>query len=241
MNNPFHYTEDSYEQTILDLFKDLGYEVLHGPDLDTETDRDLSDSTIPGKLREALLRINGKEKTAAVDEAIRKIHELFSQPLVPANVQLTDWLQNGLDVTFKTPEGTVRSDHVRIIGITNNENNIFQVINQWTVVNGQAKKRADIVVFINGLPIAVIELKSPSREVTNSEEAYLQLQNYMRQVPQLFTSAQMLVISDMADTQVGTITAPLDRYMEWKTTDGSYESTASADFQTFLEGIFDQR
>lgn len=241
MANTYHYTEDSYEQTILDLFRELGYEALYGPDVNADTERDLSDATIPGVLREALLSINGKDKLLAVAEAIRKIRELFSQPLLTANVQLTDWLQNGLDVTYKTLEGTLRSDHVRIIDTANQANNIFQVVNQWTVVNGQSKKRADIVVFINGLPIAIIELKSPSREVTNSEEAYLQLQNYMRQVPQLFTAAQMLVISDMADTQVGTITAPLDRFMEWKATDGSYESTALADFQTFFEGIFDKR
>lgn len=240
MTNTYHYTEDSYEQTVLDLFREMDYEVLHDPDVDAETGRDLTDATIPGKLREAMLRINGAEKVAAVDEAIRKVHELFSQPLVQANVQLTDWLQNGLDVTFKTSEGSLRSDHVRILDIENPTNNSFQVVNQWTVVNGQARKRADIVVFVNGLPISIIELKSPSREVTNSEEGYLQLQNYMRQVPQLFTAAQMLVISDMADTLVGTITAPLDRYMEWKTTDGSYESTAIADFQTFFEGIFDK-
>ncbi|MDE6556267.1 MAG: type I restriction enzyme HsdR N-terminal domain-containing protein, partial [Duncaniella sp.] len=238
MTNTYHYTEDSYEQTVLDLFREMDYEVLHGPDVDAETGRDLTDATIPGKLREAMLRINGTEKTAAVDEAIRKVHEQFSQPLIQANVQLTDWLQNGLDVNFKTSEGALRSDLIRILDIENPTNNSFQVVNQWTVVNGQARKRADIVVFINGLPISIIELKSPSREVTNSEEAYLQLQNYMRQIPQLFTAAQMLVISDMADTQVGTITAPLDRYMEWKTTDGSYESTAIADFQTFFEGIF---
>lgn len=241
MPNTFHFTEDSYEQTVIDLFRELDYEVLHGPDVDAETGRDLTDATISGKLRETMLRINGIEKTPAIDEAIRKIRDLFSQPLIPANVQITDWLQNGLDVTFKSEESILRSDHVRIIDINNPANNSFQVVNQWTVVNGQSKKRADIVVFVNGLPIAVIELKSPSREVTNSEEAYLQLQNYMRQIPQLFTATQMLVISDMADTQVGTVTAPLDRYMEWKTTDGSYESTAIADFQTFFEGIFDRK
>ena len=241
MPNTFHFTEDSYEQTVLDLFRELDYEVLHGPDVDAETGRDLTDATIPGKLRETMLRINGIEKAPAIEEAIRKIRELFSQPLIPANVQITDWLQNGLDVTFKSEEGILRSDHVRLLDIDKPTNNSFQVVNQWTVVNGQSKKRADIVVFANGLPIAIVELKSPSREVTNSEEAYLQLQNYMRQIPQLFTAAQMLVISDMADTQVGTVTAPLDRYMEWKTTDGSYESTAIADFQTFFEGIFDRK
>lgn len=240
MANTFHFTEDSYEQSIISLFKEMGYEYHYGPDLEASSGRDLTDATIPGALRKAMLAINGKEKTAAVDEAIRKIRDLYSQPLVSANITLTDWLQNGLDVTFRNDKGTLRSDHVRIMDAVDIDNNSFMVANQWTVVNGRSTKRADIVVFINGLPISVIELKSPSREVTDSEEAYQQLRNYMRIVPQLFTACQMLVISDMADTRMGTITAPLDRFMEWKTTDGSYESTALADFETFFRGIFDK-
>lgn len=238
MPNTFHFTEDSYEQSIISLFKEMGYEYHYGPELEASTCRDLTDATIPGTLRKAMLLINGTDKAGAVDEAIRQIRELFSQPLVSANITLTDWLQNGLDVTFKTGQGTLSSDHIKIIDPVNIENNSFVVVNQWTVVNGNSTKRADIVVFVNGLPISVIELKSPSREVTNSEEAHQQLQNYMRIVPQLFTACQMLVISDMADTRVGTITAPLDQYMTWKTTDGSYESTAVADFDTLFIGIF---
>lgn len=242
MPNTYHFTEDSYEQSIISLFKDLDYECYYGPELDAETSRELTDATIPGVLRKAMLDINGADKAAAVDEAIRQIRELFSQPLTGANVTLSDWLQNGLDVTFKTPQGTLRSDHIKIIETNPDhiDKNSFVVVNQWTVANGKSTKRADLVVFINGLPISVVELKSPSREVTNSEEAYQQLQNYMRIIPQLFTACQMLVISDMADTRVGTITAPLDRYMEWKTTDGSYKSTAYADFETFFKGIFTQ-
>lgn len=238
MPNTYHYTEDSYEQSILELFGEMGYEYHYGPELEEQTARDLHDSCIPGVLRDAMLRINGMDKAVAVEEALRKVHGLFSKPLLDANVTLTDWLQNGLDVTFRVAKGQFKSDHLRLLDLEQVENNRFQVVNQWTIVNGKTTKRADIVVFLNGLPISVIELKSPSREVTNSEEAHQQLQNYMRQVPQLFTAAQMLVISDMADTRVGTITAPLDRYMEWKTTDGSYESTAFADFETFFNGIF---
>ena len=240
MPNTFYFTEDSYEQSIISLFKGMGYEYHYGPELEAETGRELTDATIPGVLRKAMLVINGTDKAAAVDEAIRQIREQFSLPLVGANITLTDWIQNGLDVTFKTAQGTLRSDHIKIIETNPDhiDNNSFVVANQWTVVNGKSTKRADIVVFINGLPVSVFELKSPSREVTNSEEAHQQLQNYMRIVPQLFTVCQMLVISDMADTRVGTITAPLDRYMEWKTTDGSYESTAFADFETFFNGIF---
>ena len=190
MLNTFHFTEDSYEQSIISLFKEMGYEYHYGPDLEADTGRELTDATIPGVLRKAMLAINGADKTAAVDEAIRQIRELFSQPLVSANVTFTDWLQNGLDVTFKTTQGTLRSDHIKIMDTANIDNNRFMVVNQWTVVNGKSTKRADIVVFLNGLPVSVIELKSPSREITNSEEAHQQLQNYMRIVPQLFTACQ---------------------------------------------------
>ena len=109
MPKTYHFTEDSYEQTIISLFKDMGYEYHYGPELDADTSRELTDATIPGALRKAILAINGADKVAAVDEAIRKIRELFSQPLVSANITLTDWLQNGLDVTFKTAQGTLRS------------------------------------------------------------------------------------------------------------------------------------
>lgn len=241
MPNSYQYSEDAYEQSILELFGEMGYEYHYGPELEEQTGRDLHISYMPEVLHDTLLRINGREKAPAVEEAFRKVRELFGKPLLEGNVQLTDWLQNGLDVTVRLPKGQVKSDHIRLLDFDQVENNSFHVVNQWSVVNGRTTKRADIVVFLNGMPISVIELKSPSREVTNSEEAYLQLQNYMRQIPQLFTAAQMLVISDMADTRVGSITAPLDRFMEWKTTDGSYESTAYADFETFFKGIFEKK
>ncbi|MCC8117386.1 MAG: hypothetical protein LIP09_01370 [Bacteroidales bacterium] len=120
-----------------------------------------------------------QNKAAAIDEALRKVHELNSRPLLEANIQLTEWMQNGIDVTYKDPKGLLKSDHIRLIDFSQTENNTFHAINQWTVVNGKTPKRADIVVFLNGLPISVIELKSPSREITNSEEAHQQLLNYM--------------------------------------------------------------
>lgn len=156
----FRFTEDSYEQSVIALFKEMGYEYHYGPELDATTGRELTDATIPGALRKAMLAINGEDRAAAVDEAVRRIREQFGQPLLNANITLTDWLQNGLDVTFKTAQGSLRSDHVRIIDSDNIDCNSFVVANQWTVTNGRSTKRADIVVFINGLPVSVIELKS---------------------------------------------------------------------------------
>lgn len=236
--NTYHYTEDSYEQTILDLFKEMGYDYRYGPELEQETARDLEDVSISCITRKQLLVINGATKQLAIEEAMRQLHTIQNEPLLSANIKMTEWLQQGLDVSYRASDGQIRCDHLKLIDQENIDNNVFTVVNQWTIVNGTNTKRADIVVFINGLPIAVVELKSPTREVTNSEEAWLQLQNYMRRVPQLFTACQLCVISDMADTRVGSITAPLDRFMEWKTTDGSYESTSVADFETLFNGMF---
>ena len=114
MPNTFHFTEDSYEQSIISLFKEMGYEYHYGPELEAETGRELTDATIPEVLRKTMLVINGADKAAAVDEAIRQIREQFSLPLVSANITLTDWLQNGLDVTFKTAQGTLRLSLIHI-------------------------------------------------------------------------------------------------------------------------------
>ena len=227
--NTYHYTEDSYEQTILDLFKEMGYDYRYGPELEQETARDLEDVSISCITRKQLLVINGATKQLAIEEAMRQLHTIQNEPLLSANIKMTEWLQQGLDVSYRASDGQIRCDHLKLIDQENIDNNVFTVVNQWTIVNGTNTKRADIVVFINGLPIAVVELKSPTREVTNSEEAWLQLQ---------FTACQLCVISDMADTRVGSITAPLDRFMEWKTTDGSYESTSVADFETLFNGMF---
>ena len=198
--NTYHYTEDSYEQTILDLFKEMGYDYRYGPELEQETARDLEDASISCITRKQLLVINGATKQLAIEEAMRQLHAIQNEPLLSANIKMTEWLQQGLDVSYRANDGQIRCDHLKLIDQDNIDNNVFTVVNQWTIVNGTNTKRADIVVFINGLPIAVVELKSPTREVTNSEEAWLQLQNYMRRVPQLFTACQLCVISDMADT-----------------------------------------
>ncbi len=131
-------------------------------------------------------------------------------------------------------------DRVKLVDFDNIANNSFIVANQWTIVE-HSEKRADIVVFLNGLPIVVVELKSPSREETDASAAYRQLRNYMREIPSLFTYNAFCVMSDMATTKAGTITSGEDRFMEWKTIDGSYKSTKFADYNTFFTGIFEKQ
>lgn len=152
------------------------------------------------------------------------------------NVVFTDYLQNGVPVKFMK-KGEERSGLVYLVDYQHPENNRFTVINQWTVIEN-SEKRADVVLFVNGLPLVVVELKSLSSEETDASAAYRQLRNYMHEIPSLFIYNQICVMSDLTTSKAGTITSGEDRFMAWKTKDGSYENTQYAQFDTFFEGIF---
>ncbi|MDE2521044.1 MAG: type I restriction endonuclease subunit R, partial [Methanocorpusculum sp.] len=158
--------------------------------------------------------------------------------LTHKNIIATDYLQNGIPVKYFDGREE-RSDLIRLIDHHNPENNTFTVINQWTVIDN-AEKRPDIVIFVNGIPVIVIELKSPSRENTDVSEAYRQLRNYLHDIPSLFIYNALCIMSDQATSKAGTITAKEDRYMEWKTTDGNYENTSIAAFDVLFEGILEK-
>ena len=147
-----------------------------------------------------------------------------------------DYLQHGIEVSYHDGKEQ-RNGLVYLIDYEQLDRNDFKVINQWTYVE-HSEKRADIILFINGLPLVVMELKSPSREETDASEAYLQLRNYMKEIPSLFIYNAFCVMSDMACSKAGTITSNEDRYMEWKSKDGQYESKELIDYDVFFEGLF---
>ena len=150
-----------------------------------------------------------------------------------------NYLQNGIEVSY-FHDGEHLAGIVKIVDFENIENNSFTVINQWTIIE-YSNKRPDVIVFVNGLPVVVFELKSPSREETDASDAFLQLKTYQKEIPSLFTYNAFCVMSDLATSKAGTITAGEDRFMEWKTIDGSYENTQYATFDTFIEGMFDKK
>ena len=149
-----------------------------------------------------------------------------------------DYLQNGVSVNY-FDANEQQSALVYLADYANVERNSFTVANQWTITEN-SEKRPDIIIFLNGMPLVVFELKSPSREETDASKAYRQLRNYMKEIPSLFIYNAFLVMSDLAMTKAGTITADEDRFMEWKTKNGSYENTQYAQFDTFIEGMFDK-
>lgn len=227
------FSEANYENAIIDLFQsNMGYDYVYGPDID----RNFSSPLYDDVLEESLRRLNPKAPYDAIQDALHKLRNFENGELVQKNAVFMDYLQNGVPVRY-TEKGEERSTIVYLADYENTANNSFIIANQWTIVEN-AEKRPDVIIFLNGLPVAVFELKSPSREETDASEAYLQLRNYMYDIPSLFIYNAILVMSDQLTSKAGTITSGEDRFMEWKTTDGNYENTQYAQFDTFFEGIF---
>jgi len=175
----------------------------------------------------------------AITEAINKLRNFDTGSLLQKNMQFMDYLQNGIPVRYfvKSEE---RTSIVYLIDYKTVANNSFYVVNQFTYIENGNNRRPDIILFINGLPLVLMELKSPSKDEVNAENAYNQIRNYMQDIPSIFNYNAICVISDLTTNKAGTITSGLDRFMEWKTKDGSYENTALAQFDTFYEGMFDR-
>lgn len=227
------FSEANYENAIIDLFQsNMGYDYVYGPDID----RNFSSPLYDDVLEESLRRLNPKAPYDAIQDALLKLRNFDNGELVQKNAVFMDYLQNGVPVRY-TEKGEERSTIVYLADYENTAKNSFIIANQWTIVEN-AEKRPDVIIFLNGLPVAVFELKSPSREETDASEAYLQLRNYMYDIPSLFIYNAILVMSDQLTSKAGTITSGEDRFMEWKTTDGNYENTQYAQFDTFFEGIF---
>ena len=230
------FTEADYENAVLGLFTDvLGYTNIYGPDIE----RDYHNPLYEDILLSCLARINQNLPVEALADAIYKIKNFETGTLLQKNMIFTEYLQTGVPVKYLV-NGEERSDLVYLVDYNNLSNNDFTVANQWTIIEN-SERRADIILFVNGLPLVVVELKSPSREETDASAAYRQLRNYMYEVPSLFIYNQICVMSDLTTSKAGTITSGEDRFMEWKTKDGSYENTQYAQFDTFFEGIFEKK
>ena len=229
------FTESHYENAILQLFQEqLGYNYQYGPDVE----RDYHSPLYEGALLPALRRINRDLPEEAVAEAVYKLKNFEGGSLLQKNMVFTDYLQNGVPVKY-VEHGEERSTLVYLVDFKAPDNNDFTIANQWTVVEN-SEKRPDVILFVNGLPLVVVELKSPSREETDASAAYRQLRNYMHEIPSLFVYNAVCVMSDLTTSKAGTITSGEDRFMAWKTTDGSYENTQFAQFDTFFEGLFEK-
>lgn len=229
------YTEANYENAVVQLIEQLGYTHVYGPDVE----RDYTDPLYSEVLEGALIAVNPGIPQTAINEALFKLRIIENGKLEQRNIIFTDYLQNGIEVSF-FHNGEQKYERVHLIEYDHIDRNSFIVANQWTFQE-HSEKRPDVVIFVNGLPLVVIELKSPSREETDASEAYRQLRNYMLEIPSFFVYNAFCVMSDMAETRVGTITSGEDRFMQWKNVDGETESSAFADFNVLFEGMLEKQ
>ena len=236
---PALFTEDTYEQAIIELFENMGYEHIYAPDYE----RDYTNPLLESVLKDSLVRINSDLPEEAIQEAISKIKNFDTGSLLQKNVIFMDYLQNGITVKYFV-KGEERSGIVHLIDFEaerdkkKRNRNSFYIVNQFTFLENRNNRRPDIILFINGLPLVLMELKSPAKDEVGAENAYNQIRNYMQDIPSLFYYNAICVISDLSTNKAGTITSGFDRFMEWKTKDGNNEEVSYAQFDTFYEGIF---
>lgn len=229
------FNEDTYEQAIIQLFENMGYTHIYAPDMD----RDYTCPFLEATLVDSLARINEGLPQEALQEAMYKLTNFEGGSLVQKNAVFTAYLQDGIEVKY-FDKGEERSALVRLIDYEKADNNTFYIVNQFTFIENSNNRRPDIILFVNGLPLVLMELKSPSKDEVGAENAYNQIRNYMHDIPSLFYYNAICVISDMSSNKAGTVTSGFDRFMEWKTKDGNYENTAYAQFDTFYEGMFEK-
>ncbi len=229
----YSFSESSYENSVIELFEDMGYTHIYGPSVPRD---DYRDCLMEQQLRDSLETINPGAPIGVIDEAIYKIKNYEAGSLIMKNEVFMNYLQNGVEVSYHE-DGEAKGALVKLVDYDNPASNSFIVCNQWTVEDYETK-RPDVVIFLNGIPVVVMELKSPSMENATIDDAYHQIKNYQKSIESIFVYNAFSVISDQSQTRVGTITSSFDRYMEWKSVDGKEEERHFANFITPFKGMF---
>ncbi|QHW37533.1 type I restriction endonuclease subunit R [Staphylococcus ursi] len=241
----FQFSENDLEQVALEWFENLGYTVKHGREVsvtgispERESDQDV---ILDGRLEAALRRLNPDLHDDVIQHAIRDISIEQSPHLLENNRYFHELMTNGIEVAHYNASGEVVHDLVNVFDFENPENNDFLAVNQLTVVHGDYRKRPDIVLFINGLPVVVIELKSSTNASVGVEDGYHQLETYKMRIPQLFYHNAILVTSDGINTKAGSLTANYDRFMTWRTKDGQTEASSTmASLDVLIHGMLNK-
>jgi type I restriction enzyme R subunit len=244
------FTESTIEQAAIDWLKDLGYTYAFGPEIafDGESPErgDHQEALLLGRLQDAITRINPNIPKQAHEEAVRKITWLGKPSLLLNNHAFHHMLVNGIEVDYKAKDGRMVSGRVNLVDFENIENNDWLVVNQYTVEashqNGKVNRRPDVVVFINGLPLVVIELKNAADENATIWSAFNQLQTYKNDIPALFHYNELLIISDGLNARIGSLTANKEWFLPWKTVEGEQAAPASVtQLEILLKGVFEKR
>jgi len=241
-------TESIIEQATLDWFEELGYFIVNGPDIapgELFAERaSYGDVILEGRVRAALSNINPAIPAEAIEDAYRKLaRTIHESPLLAANNhRFHKMLSEGIDVEYRNSEGRIVGDKVWLVDFDEPGNNEWLAVNQFTVVEGNINRRPDVVVFVNGLPLGVIELKNPSDENATTKDAFNQLQTYKKEIPSLFPYNEIFVSSDGIEARAGTLTADWEWFLPWRTISGDdLAPKGLPELEVLIKGIFDRR
>jgi type I restriction enzyme R subunit len=237
-------TEDQIEQDALRVLAELGWEIVRQTISDqvliVNGERTSEDVVLGGRVSNCLRRLNPEVPSEVLDERVTKITRNTSADLVENNRAWHRLLTDGMAVEYRDGEGNIKHDIVRIFDFDNPPNNNFLAVNQLTIAQDGTNKRPDIVLFVNGLPLVVIELKNPGAEKADMQSAYNQIQTYKAKIPNLFRFNEICVIADGLDAYAGTITSNLEWFNEWKTIDGTKLPDKTPLLEPLLRGMFDK-
>lgn len=242
------FYEQDFEKTFMNALSDLHYSTDYAPNISEGTlleERKNDQVFFPERLRNKLHSLNPKIPKEAVEDAIRKIIRNDTQELIANNRSFHRMVFNGVDVEFTGKEGRIRGEKVWLIDFDNPENNEFLALNQFTVKKDkrgdQSDRRPDIVIFVNGLPLIVVELKNPADEKATILSAYNQIQTYKNEIPSLFKFNEVIIISDGILAKAGTISSQYERFMPWKTVDFKFPEKNIPQYETLIEGMLNKR
>ena len=239
------FSESHVEDAALEWLAELGYTVLHGPDIspDGPTPERVSYDQVllTSRLRNALERLNPRLPAETLEEVLRKVQQTETPSLIEENRRLHRYLIEGVPIEVAREDGSIGGDVARLIDFDDVDANDWLAVNQCTVIENRNNRRPDVVLFVNGLPLAVIELKNPGDENATLEGAFNQLQTYKDQIPSLFRTNAALVTSDGLYARLGSLTANLERFMPWRTVDGStIAPKGTPELGTVIKGVFEK-
>jgi type I restriction enzyme R subunit len=239
------FNESIVEDAALEWFEELGYAVGHGPHIapgESAAERDsFREVILVGRLREAIERLNLAIPDEAREEALRKVLRVATPSLSQTNRAFHRMLRDGVPVEYPRPDGSSAGDHVRLVDFAEVNGNDWLAVNQFTVIEGQHNRRPDIVVFLNGLPLGLIELKNAADEDATIWSAYAQLQTYKAEIPSLLHYNAAMVVSDGLQARVGSVTEKQEWFKVWRTVDGEGDAPKTAlELEVLLRGVFER-
>ena len=239
------FNENTVELAALEYFAELGYRTLHGPDIapgEPGAERDSYEEVfLWGRLRDAIRRVNPGTSPALVDEAIKRVRRAESQSPIDENYRLHQLITEGVPVEHRDADGALRTSRLWLVDFEQPENNDWVAINQFTIVENGKNRRPDVLVLVNGMPLALLELKNPAAEHATLKSAWNQVQTYRQDIPSVFVPNAVTVISDGTSAAMSSYAGAFEHYAPWKTIEGREVVSDRPALEVLIKGVFEPK